>query len=174
MRSQLPLFKATWLVETNSRQSLKIFSIMIQEFFKQISSSLTGWTEQIFLSSSKADLYKHVDHKGIFFVLIYMSAKATSHSNQVHEYLLNACTMKYLPYGSGNENIIDFKRKRCWLPLFIVSLNCQRGVFCLKCYDLKYYVFVITRFFIHFNRSHAKPAADTLGSRGHCPINTNI
>lgn len=62
-----------------------------------------------------------------------------------------------------SENILDFKRKRHWLLLFVVSLDCQEGVFYLKYYDLQNYVFVITGFFMHFNRSHAKPAQNYLG-----------
>lgn len=60
---------------------------------------------------------------------------------------------------SGNEKL-DFKRKGCWLPSFIVSSDCQRGVFCLKYCDLQNYVFVITGFIIHFHRSHAKLAQE--------------
>lgn len=60
---------------------------------------------------------------------------------------------------SGNENL-GFKRKGRWLPLVIVSLDCQRGVFCLKYCDLQNYVFVITGVIIHFHSSHAKLAQE--------------
>lgn len=66
---------------------------------------------------------------------------------------------------SGNENLC-FKRKGCWLPSVVVSLGCQRGVFCLKYCDLQNYVFVITGFIIHFHSSQATLAQELFSAVG--------